>query len=203
MRLDHSTHIVLLRHGQTDYNAERRFQGQADIPLNALGVQQAERAREALSRFEFDAIYSSPLKRALETARLVRPEAEILTDDRLMEINVGTHSGRTWAEVLEEMPDYDYNEAQGIDFRRSETGETMAEVVERGMAAFTEIGERHEDQTVLIVSHGFLLRHVLHELLGIEDKVLGRLGNARYSELGYSHGAWRLLAHNVGALGGH
>lgn len=191
------TTLVMLRHGQTDLNATGRFQGQADIPLNAKGREQAEAARRRLTGVRFDAVYSSPLSRALETARLIRPDADIVTDRRLMEIDVGSWSGRTWDEVKAEIPDYDRRYANGEDFRRSPTGETLAEVVARGVPAMREIAERHAGGLVLVVAHGLLLNRVIHALLGIEGRALGGLGNAHHSELLYTHGAWRLQAHNV------
>ena len=191
------TTLVVLRHGQTDLNATGRFQGQADIPLNATGVAQAESARRRLAGIRFDAVYSSPLSRALDTARLIRPDADIATDPRLMEIDVGSWSGRTWDEVKAEMPDYERNYANGVDFRRSPTGETLAEVVARGLPAAIEIAERHPGGLVLVVAHGLLLNRVIHALLGLEGRVLGGLGNAHHSELLFTHGAWRLQAHNV------
>ena len=191
------TTLVVLRHGQTDLNASGRFQGQADIPLNAVGIAQAEAARRRLAGVTFDAVYSSPLSRALDTARLIRPDADIATDPRLMEIDVGSWSGRTWDEVKAEMPDYERNYANGVDFRRSPTGETLAEVVARGLPATEEIARRHPGGLVLVVAHGLLLNRVIHALLGLEGRVLGGLGNAHHSELLFTHGAWRLQAHNV------
>ena len=191
------TTLVVLRHGQTDLNASGRFQGQADIPLNAVGIAQAEAARRRLAGVTFDAVYSSPLSRALDTARLIRPDADIATDPRLMEIDVGSWSGRTWDEVKAEMPDYERNYANGVDFRRSATGETLAEVVARGLPAIEEIARRHPGGLVLVVAHGLLLNRVIHALLGLEGRVLGGLGNAHHSELLFTHGAWRLQAHNV------
>ncbi len=191
------TTLVVLRHGQTDLNASGRFQGQADIPLNAVGIAQAEAARRRLAGVTFDAVYSSPLSRALDTARLIRPDADIATDPRLMEIDVGSWSGRTWDEVKAEMPDYERHYANGVDFRRSATGETLAEVVARGLPAAIEIAERHPGGLVLVVAHGLLLNRVIHALLGLEGRVLGGLGNAHHSELLFTHGAWRLQAHNV------
>ncbi|HMS35663.1 MAG TPA: histidine phosphatase family protein [Arachnia sp.] len=191
------TTLVVLRHGQTDLNASGRFQGQADIPLNAVGIAQAEAARRRLAGVTFDAVYSSPLSRALDTARLIRPDADIATDPRLMEIDVGSWSGRTWDEVKAEMPDYERHYANGVDFRRSATGETLAEVVARGLPATEEIARRHPGGLVLVVAHGLLLNRVIHALLGLEGRVLGGLGNAHHSELLFTHGAWRLQAHNV------
>lgn len=198
MRIAHATRLVVLRHGETDHNAQGRFQGHADIPINELGRRQAEAARDRLAGRHFDAVYTSPLVRASETARIVRPDAELITDARLMEINVGSWAGLTWAEVQAQMPDYEAKYADGVDFRRSPEGETLAEVVERGRPALLEIAERHDGGTVLIVSHGLFLNRVLHSLLGVEGRVLGSITNAHFSELGYAHGAWRLLAHNVG-----
>nr|WP_269451989.1 histidine phosphatase family protein [Tessaracoccus coleopterorum] len=152
----------------------------------------------ALSGHRFDAVYSSPLARALQTARLVCPEADIRVDPRLMEINVGSWAGLTWDQIVEEMPGYEAQYANGVDFRRSPTGETLADVVARGLPAVEEIAARHAGAQVLIVSHGLLLNRVLHALLGLHGRVLGGLGNAHFSSLGFHHGAWRLLSHNVG-----
>ncbi|MBB1510150.1 histidine phosphatase family protein [Tessaracoccus sp. MC1756] len=198
MRIAHATRLVLLRHGETDHNAQGRFQGHADIPVNDTGRRQAEAARDRLAPFHFDAVYTSPLVRAAETARIVRPEAQFVVDPRLMEINVGSWAGLTWGEVHALMPDYEAKYADGVDFRRSPEGETLAEVVERGRPALLEIAERHDGGTALIVSHGLFLNRVLHSLLGLEGRVLGSLANAHHSEVGHAHGAWRLLAHNVG-----
>lgn len=198
MIIPHSTRLVVLRHGETDHNAQGRFQGHADIELNARGRQQAVAARDRLAGFHFDAVYTSPLVRAAETAQIVCRGAEAVVDERLMEINVGSWAGLTWSEVHAMMPDYEAKYADGVDFRRSPEGETLAEVVARGRPALLEIAEEHEGGTVLIVAHGLFLNRVLHSLLGVEGRVLGSLANAHHSELGYAHGAWRLLSHNVG-----
>ena len=198
MRLEHSTRLLVLRHGQTDWNAQQRFQGRADVPLNDVGRRQAEAARVALADVHVDAVYSSPLSRALDTATIVRPGAAVRTDPRLMEIDVGSWAGLTWDEVKAGMPDYEAKYANGVDFRRSPEGETLADVVARGLPAMEEIAAAHADGTVLIVAHGLLLNRVINALLGLQGRVLGGLGNAHFSELGHAHGAWRLLAHNVG-----
>jgi broad specificity phosphatase PhoE len=202
VKLEHATRLLLLRHGQTDWNAAQRFQGQADVPLNDAGRRQAEAAGAALAATEVDAVYASPLSRALDTARIVRPGTEVRTDPRLMEIDVGSWSGLTWDEVKASMPDYESMYANGVDFRRSPEGETLADVVARGVPAVLDIVATHPDRTVLVVSHGLLLNRVIHALLGLEGRVLGGLGNAHFSELGFAHGAWRLLAHNVGIFHG-
>lgn len=198
MRIEHATRLILLRHGQTDWNAQHRFQGQEDVPLNDLGRRQAEMARGALEGIQLDAVYASPLSRALETASIARPGVEIHTDPRLMEINVGSWAGMTWDDVKATMPDYEAKYANGVDFRRSPEGETLADVEARGVPAVLGIAQAHGGQTVLIVAHGLLLNRVIHSILGLHGRVLGGMGNAHFSELGHAHGAWRLLAHNVG-----
>ena len=111
---------------------------------------------------------------------------------------MGTWSGRTWEEIIAEMPDYEQHYANGVDFRRSPSGETLAELVERGRPALLEIAQAHEDESVLVVSHGLILNRLIHSLLDVAGRVLGSLENAHYCELGCAHGAWRLLSHNVG-----
>ncbi|AQP44203.1 histidine phosphatase family protein [Tessaracoccus flavus] len=192
------TQLVVLRHGETDWNRDRRFQGHADIPLNDAGRQQAVKLRSALAQWHFDAVYASPLSRALETAQLVRPGSHVVTDPRLSEIDVGSWAGLSRDEVIAEMPSYPEHYANGVDFRRSPTGERPSEMVARAMPFFDELGLQPAGASILVVSHGQLLNRVLHALLGIEGRVLGGLMNAHFSQVLHHHGAWRLLAHNVG-----
>ena len=196
MLRDVGTRILLLRHGQTDWNHSRRFQGRADVPLNEAGVEQAKAARTRLEGFVFDAVYSSPLSRALHTARLVRPGEPVLIDPRLAEIDVGTWAGLTWDEVAAQAPEM-LERDRPDDFRHSATGETVAEVTARVVAAVEEIAQRHEGGTVLVASHGLALTCALHGLLGLPNGTLGTLGNAHFAELGLTGERWRLLAHNV------
>lgn len=90
-----ATEIYLIRHGQTDYNRQFRLQGRSDIPLNRLGLAQARAAHEALRGVHFDAVYASPLRRAVDTACIVSgwPEEKIELDPRLIEIGFGIWEG--------------------------------------------------------------------------------------------------------------
>src|SRR5262249_52425940 len=87
--------LVVVRHGQTDWNIEGRFQGQLDIPLNAAGRKQAEDLRHRLSGLDFDATFSSPLRRAVETAQIIAGSLPIRADERLTEIHHGYWQGKT------------------------------------------------------------------------------------------------------------
>ena len=96
--------IYLARHGQTDWNKQDRFQGQHDVPLNSLGVRQAEALRDRLVGLDFSLIYSSDLDRALDTARIIArdQQAEIIRDQRLREMNFGAWEGMTYEKIKEE-----------------------------------------------------------------------------------------------------
>lgn len=199
-----TTTLVFLRHGQTNWNHTHRLQGQADVELDETGVEQAHAAASALGARQFTAVYSSDLERAAFTAQTVADDLGLLVsvDPRLQEIHVGSWSGKTRDQLEAEMPQYAQWYLQGRDFRRSESGETIAEMVQRAMPAIDEILQRHKGQEVLVVGHGFLFTKLLQDLLGLpqDGRIIGSLGNAHWSELAFTeHGTW-LVSHNVGAL---
>lgn len=197
-----TTHLVFLRHGQTDWNHTHRLQGQADVELDDVGIRQAHAAARLLGERQFAAVYSSDLERAIVTAETVACDlgVPVVADARLQEIHVGSWSGKTRAQVELEMPEYAAWYLEGRDFRRSDSGETVAEMVERAIPAVEEICERHAGQEVLIVGHGFLFSKLLQRILDLpaDSRVIGSLGNAHWSEVAFSpHGTW-LVSHNVG-----
>lgn len=196
------TRLIVLRHGETLWNRDRRMQGQADVELNARGVSQAHAAAAALAGERFDAVYSSPLKRASVTARIVAESKglPISFDERLGEIHVGSWSGRTAAEIHEEFPGQQELYFAGQDYRRSSTGETAAEVGDRAEAVVADIVAAHPTGTVLLVSHGYFTQLLVSRLLGIEGfgNRLGTLRNAHWCELRHDHGRWYLVTYNIG-----
>src|SRR5262245_17154670 len=97
--------MVLVRHGETDWNREERFQGQLDIPLNDVGRSQATRLKQQLSDFDFDAVYSSPLTRALETARMIAGGVPVQCDMRLTEVHHGSWQGKTKRDIADRWTD--------------------------------------------------------------------------------------------------
>ncbi len=195
------TKLVFLRHGRTEWNDTRRLQGQADVELDRVGLKQAQSAAHALSNREFSAIYSSDLQRAVVTARAIADvlELEVQVDKRLQEINVGAWSGKSRTEVEAEFPHYATWYAEGRDFRRSDEGETEAEMLKRAMPGIERILRRHKGQEVLVVGHGFLFSKLLQHVLGLPAgaRVVGALGNAHWSEVAFSERATWLVAHNV------
>lgn len=194
--------LVLLRHGRTEWNDTGRLQGFADVDLDATGVAEAERAAQALAGHRFAAIYSSDLKRASRTADAVARvlDLPVVLDERLREINVGSWAGLTRAEVEQIYPEYATHYFAGFDFRRSETGETIAEMVERAVPAIEEVIERHAGQDVLVVAHGLLLSKVIPRLVGldVDKRILGGLANAHWAEIGIADVHRWLVSYNVG-----
>ncbi|MHB0988644.1 MAG: histidine phosphatase family protein [Bellilinea sp.] len=149
----------LVRHGQTDWNIQRRYQGHKDIPLNAAGREQARVLAADLNDASFAAVYSSDLSRAVETAAILTENQPmtIITDLRLREIAMGDWEGRTLAEVSSEHPGSDGGLVYTEVHSRAPGGESLAEVAARVRAFADEIAAKHPGQVVLVVSHGLLL----------------------------------------------
>jgi probable phosphoglycerate mutase len=155
--------IVLVRHGETDWNLERRYQGHLDPPLNAAGRAQSERLAQELAGEAFDAIYSSDLSRALETAEIVgaRLGLPVVTDPGLREVDLGSWAGLTRAQVIErfgESPTHD--------------GETRGEHTGRVVEAVRRIAARHPAGTILVVTHGGSIRAIEAAATGASPRVM-------------------------------
>jgi broad specificity phosphatase PhoE len=157
--------LVLVRHGRTAWNAERRFLGSTDLPLDEIGRSEAE----ALGRSragQFTAIWSSPLRRALETAAVLRPpEVEVERD--LREIDLGLLEGLTGEEASARYPEFSLAfRADPVDVRPP-GGETMAEVRDRAMAAILRLAARHTGGArVAVVTHQVVIASVVCTLRG-------------------------------------
>jgi broad specificity phosphatase PhoE len=149
------TTILLARHGETDWNREGRWQGWADPPLNETGRAQARALATELAGTPFDAVYSSDLRRARETAEIVAAPhgIEVVVDPALREIDVGSWSGLTRTEISERFPD-----------GRRPDGETHEQHAARVRAAVSRLARSHPDGRILLVSHGGTIRSV-HDLI--------------------------------------
>ncbi len=189
---------MLWRHGQTTYNAERRFQGQADVPLNDAGREQATRAAPYLAAMKPDAIFSSDLSRATETADILArlTGLPVQLDKDLRERGGGSWEGKTADEIRAQFPEAFANWAPA-------DGETAAAVADRASAAMERIAESLPGGSLaVVVAHGGALGFGSARLLGIPDDLrpLGPFGNCCWSVLSRRFGRWRLLEHNVGIL---
>ncbi len=159
--------IHCIRHGQSTSNAEGRVQGQLDVPLSDLGLRQSEAVAQALAGLPVDALYSSPLRRAMETAELLaaRLHLPIRTDPRLMEIHAGVFQGQRRSDLRTHYPEELARwQSEDLDYRIP-GGESRRDLIERGSEAFRTIATAGHDQAV-IVAHGRLLIVTLKNLLG-------------------------------------
>lgn len=190
--------LVLWRHGQTTYNAEHRFQGQRDVPLNALGRAQAQRAARHLAGLRPAEIWSSDLARASATAEYLAELTGLVvqTDKDLRERHGGAWEGLTIDEIRERYPtDLAAWDPPG--------GESVEAVAERTNAAFSRIADGADPGSlVVVVGHGASLTWGMSRLLGLDERVTGGLGNCCWCLLSRrgDGGRWRLLEYNVGAL---
>ena len=189
------TTILLARHGETDWNREGRFQGHADPPLNRTGRAQAVDLSAALMAEQLAAVYSSPLRRALETAEVLATShgLEPVPVDDLREVDVGSWSGLTRAEVEERFP---AQFARWLDYGQGwEDGETYEEMGRRAVDALLLLAAAHDGERVLAVTHGGPIRAAFAFADGTthaEARRLGpRIGNTFVAELAVADGALR------------
>ena len=147
-----------MRHGETDWNAEGRLQGHTDRPLNAYGRRQATELAQRLAGEGADAIYTSDLARATETAQILgaRLGLTVVVDPDLREKNWGTWEGLTGDERVH------------VEFE----GESTEEHRDRVMAAVRRIAARHPDQRVVVVTHGGSLRRIQAAVNGVAEPVI-------------------------------
>ncbi|MDW8031858.1 MAG: histidine phosphatase family protein [Candidatus Bipolaricaulota bacterium] len=165
----YKTRVFLVRHGETQWNAELRVMGQLDIPLNERGRAQAHRTAELLAHEEFAVIYSSDLVRAIETAQIIAAphHLDVITVPELREARYGLWEGLTRDEVLKKFPhEYEMRRKDPSNFRPS-GGESRRELYERAAKIFSELVARHPHQKILIVSHGGTIRAILRYALGL------------------------------------
>lgn len=181
------TTIYMVRHGETEWNAAHRMQGWSDIPLNEKGREQASFAARKLESIPLDAIYTSPLKRAADTAEIIRGERNIplIEEKGLIEINLGRWDGHTPDEMDALYPgQYDLWRTKPGEVH-IDGGETFADVQERAFAAFRRIAEKEREKTVLLVSHMGCLSTILFKIAGypLNDLWKHPIGNCALCEV--------------------
>ncbi|WP_231447264.1 histidine phosphatase family protein [Brevibacterium zhoupengii] len=186
--------VIVWRHGQTDYNVERRFQGQSDIPLNELGRTQAAQAASYLSELAPELIVSSDLSRAADTADELasRLNIQVTRDHRLRETAFGQWEGHTRDELSATWPDALEQWLSGADMNPP-GGESRSESGQRVASAITEIVNGTQAQTIVIVAHGAVLRAAAELLLGMDGPGrLAVLGNCGHGEFAFTGINWIL-----------
>ncbi|KAB8183032.1 MULTISPECIES: histidine phosphatase family protein [Microbispora] len=194
-----SRRVVCLRHGQTLWNVEKRFQGHTDIALDETGIAQAARAASLLAALRPTMLVSSDLRRAYDTASALGrlTSLDVAVDKDLRERGGGEWEGLTRDEIRAGWPvEYEAWEAPG--------GEDVAHVADRVADAVGRWASRlDEDGLLVVASHGAALRLGICRLLGLPQELwsaLGSLGNCSWSVLEEGRRGWRLLEHNAGTL---
>jgi probable phosphoglycerate mutase len=153
------TDFIVIRHGETAWNAQGRIQGHLDSPLNEEGLAQALMVGERMAHERFDALYSSDLGRALQTAQPIadRTGHEIVRNPRLRERHLGIFQGLTSAECERDHP-ADYRRFHGRDpDHQVPGGESIRQVVQRVSDEFTALAARHPTGRLVVVTHGGIL----------------------------------------------
>ena len=164
------TRIIMVRHGETEWNKQMRIQGgQSDIPLNDTGRSQAETVRRVLEGTELAAIYASPMARALETARIINENRnlEITTMPELVEINAGIYEGIPVAELGRRFSQIVTELGENDELPRAPGGESVAEVQERGWKAIEIMARDHYGQNILVVTHYFVILTAVCKVLDL------------------------------------
>ena len=203
------TQLCIVRHGETAWNAEHRVQGQLDVPLNAIGLAQAQAISRALAQEKFDVIYSSDLSRALQTAQ---PTAQILglpvrQEKDLRERHYGIFQTLTYAEVkVKFAEDYARFLARDPDFA-FRSGESLKDFSVRSISAISKIAKENEGKSILVFTHGGVLDELYRSIHGIPISAPRDFGipNCGINRLDTGAEPWRIecwadIAHLESAL---
>lgn len=193
--------LILVRHGETDWNVQHRYQGWSDLPLNEVGLKQAGALAARLAGEQVGAIYASDLQRAMQTAQIIagRHSQSVIADLRLREISFGDWEGLTFDEIRARWPG-EVDAWLGDSLRVAPPGgETLAQVAERVRGALDDIVGQNVGQTVLLVAHGGPLRVLLCLALDLDAQAHWhfRLDAASVSELSVYAGEASLVRLNV------
>jgi len=170
--------LILVRHGETEYNRQGLALGRSDVPLNERGREQARLLARALAREPISAVYSSPLRRCLDTAQeIARPHGLVVEAlPALIEMDIGETEGLTYAQVRERYPDL-LQRWLGPDPAAATMpgGEGLPAVQERAWEAIAALAQRHPQDTVVVVTHNFVILCILTRALGMPLSAFRRL----------------------------
>lgn len=165
------TELYLIRHGQTEWNLEGRWQGQLNSALTPLGEAQAKAVGQRMKHVPFDVLYSSDLDRTMNTAKAIAAVTghEILSDVRLRERKGGLMEGHTLGEARAKFPEHFEVELhqRSADFAFP-GGESENQLRDRGIEVLTDLAQRHAGERIVAVSHGAILNTFLRHILGTE-----------------------------------
>jgi probable phosphoglycerate mutase len=172
--------LILIRHGETDCNRQKRLQGHSPIGLNAVGRKQAEALALALREEKIDAIYSSPLRRSLETAQAINRfhQLAIETEDGLKELDVGDLDGMTIEELRSQYSSF-WQKWTGDERGSAKCphGESLRQAQHRAWGTIQEIKRRHRQEVAIAVSHYFVIMSTICKALRVDLSGMRRFGS--------------------------
>lgn len=196
--------IIIVRHGESYGNSLRIMAGHTDVALTERGIAQAEMTARALADERIDAVYSSDLSRAIDTAKphAERRGLEVRLEPLLREIYLGDYEGMKIADVEERIdPDFSTYWGEGFGTYQFPGGENAPEAGERFYAALLKIAEENEGKTVLVATHAAVIRAFFGKIRGISPEELGREIpfpiNASYSTVEYAGGSFLPIEFSV------
>ena len=163
------TKLILIRHGQTDWNLERRYQGITDTGLNDEGIREAQKVKEALSSERVDKVYSSDRKRALDFANLVFGGMAVEAMAAFREIGFGAFEGLTYEEIMKRYPDAYVAWIKDPLKVLIPQGESVGSVKDRVFNAIHKIVNENKGKTLAIVTHAGPIAVIMHKLSGAKD----------------------------------
>jgi len=195
------TRIILVRHGETPWNVEGRFQGQNDTPLSERGLKQAKLLAQALKDVHIDVAISSPLQRAYITCKECADlhDLDIITDERLAEINHGEWEGSLAKDIAAIHPkEFETWHSSPHLIRMATGAETLEEVCNRSRSAFERYTKEYDKKTILVVSHDAVNKAIICDLLGMGlDKFWQiKQDNTCINVLEHNNDKWRLVLLN-------
>lgn len=194
------TKIILVRHGQTAWNKEEIFRGRIDIDLDEVGIQQAKLLAQSLSKLQINAVYSSPLKRAVNTAIHIANyyELEVNIDDHFIDINYGNWEGKSLKEVKETFKDLYQKWIKDPHLLRIPNGETLEDVRIRAVTGLNQILDKHHQQTITIISHRVVNKVLICALLGLDNSSFWQIkqDTGCFSIFNYEDNNFILTLHN-------
>jgi len=169
--------LYLVRHGETDWNYEQRVQGISDVPINDRGEKQAYQLAESLQNLNIKVIYSSPLRRAQQTAKIISEalSMEIKTVKDLMELNQGSIEGLTYDELHYKYPELVRIWRTDPANAKMPQGEDLKELQTRAWKAIKKIAKDHNTESVVVVSHNLAIRSLLCKFLNLNLKYFRRI----------------------------
>lgn len=190
------TQLILVRHGETEWNRLKKYQGQANSPLTELGIRQAEAVRDALADEPIDTIVSSDLGRALQTAQIIAEphDLRVIPEARLRERHLGVFQGLDKDSISERYPEEVRRYRSGDPDHVIPDGESARQRYERSTACLRELAKSHAGDTLVVVAHGGILRGAIEMVLDLPMNRKRRfsLYNASIARFSIFDGYWMM-----------